>query len=161
MPDGQGATVVIGLGNPIMGDDGFGLAALDALRSRWAPKGEVEFVDGGTWGLSLLPHVERAERLLLLDAIECGRVPGTVVRLRDDEIPSYLMTKVSPHQVDMREILALAALRGRAPAEVVAIGAQPAVVDLVGILSPEVEAAVETVAAAAVTQLEEWATGER
>ncbi|GMV10825.1 MAG: hypothetical protein ABS52_11750 [Gemmatimonadetes bacterium SCN 70-22] len=161
MPDGGGATVVIGLGNPIMGDDGFGLAALDALRALWAPTAEVEFVDGGTWGLSLLPVVERAERLLLLDAIECGGTPGTVVRLRDDEIPSYLMTKVSPHQVDMREVLALAALRGRAPAEVVAIGAQPAVVELVGTLSPEVAAAVEAVAVAAVGQLEAWASRDR
>lgn len=161
MPDERRATVVIGLGNPIMGDDGFGLAALDALRSRWAPTADVEFVDGGTWGLSLLPCVERAERLLLLDAIECGRTPGTVVRLQDDEIPSYLMTKVSPHQVDMREILALAALRGHSPAELVALGVQPAVVDLVGSLSPEVAAAVEEVVAAAVGQLEEWGSAWR
>lgn len=161
MPDERRATVVIGLGNPIMGDDGFGLAALDALRARWVPTADVEFVDGGTWGLTLLPCVERAERLLLLDAIECGRAPGTVVRLQDHEIPSYLMTKLSPHQVDMREILALAALRGHSPTEVVALGVQPAIVDVVGKLSPEVEAAVEGVAAVAMEQLEEWGGTER
>lgn len=158
MPDAAGVTVVIGLGNPIMGDDGFGLAALDALRARWAPWPDVEYIDGGTWGLALLPVVERAARLLLLDAIECGKAPGTVVSLRADELPAYLMTKVSPHQVDMREVLALASLRGRSPAEVVAIGVQPAVIDLVGNLSPDVAAAVETVAAAAAAQLEVWAT---
>lgn len=158
MPDAGGVTVVIGLGNPIMGDDGFGLAALDALRARSAPSRDVEYIDGGTWGLSLLPVVERATRLLLLDAIECGKAPGTVVSLRAEQIPAYMMTKVSPHQVDMREVLALAALRGSAPAEVVAIGAQPAVIDLVGNLSPAVAAAVETVAAAAAAQLEAWAT---
>lgn len=161
MPNAGGATVVIGLGNPIMGDDGFGLAALDALRARRAPSSGVEYVDGGTWGLALLPVVERAERLLLLDAIECGGTPGMVVTLRAEQIPAYMMTKVSPHQVDMREVLALAALRGQAPVEVVAIGAQPAVVDLVGSLSPAVAAAVEPVAAAAASQLEVWATERR
>lgn len=159
MPNEAGATVVIGLGNPIMGDDGLGLVALDALRARKLPSAvDVEFVDGGTWGLSLLPVVERAARLLLLDAIECGKAPGTVVSLRTDAIPAYLMTKVSPHQVDMREVLALAAWRGRSPTEVVAVGAQPAVVDLVGSLSPVVAAAVETVADVAAAQLENWAT---
>lgn len=158
MPNEAGVTVVIGLGNPIMGDDGLGLVVLDALRARNLPSAvDVEFVDGGTWGLSLLPVVERAERLLLLDAIECGKAPGTVVSLRTEEIPAYLMTKVSPHQVDMREVLALAAWRGRSPTEVVAVGAQPAVVDLVGSLSPDVAAAVETVADVAAAQLESWA----
>ncbi len=156
MPNERGATVVIGLGNPIMGDDGLGLAALDVLRARCPPAPGVEFVDGGTWGLALLPVVERAERLLLLDAITCGKEPGTVVTLHGDQIPAYMMTKVSPHQVDMREVLALAALRGASPTEVVAIGAQPAVVDLVGNLSPEVAAAVETVAVRAMAQLEAW-----
>jgi len=156
MPDEAKRTVVLGLGNPLMGDDGFGLAALETLERRWVSHPDVELVDGGTWGLALLPVVEGADRLLLLDAIECGASPGTVVRLDGDRIPSYFMTKVSPHQVDMREILALAALRGRAPTEVVAIGAQPAVVDLQDGLSPALEPAVETVADTAAALLAEW-----
>lgn len=158
MPDVSGRTVVLGLGNPIMGDDGLGLAALDALRARWSPEPGVELVDGGTWGLALLPVIEGARRLLLLDAIECGAPPGTVVRLESGQIPAYFMTKLSPHQVDMREVLALAALRGQAPSEVVAIGAQPGSIELADTMTPEVAQAVETVSARALEQLRAWAS---
>ena len=54
------ATVVIGLGNPLMGDDGVGLAALERLRDDWDMPADVELVDGGTWGMNLLPVIEDA-----------------------------------------------------------------------------------------------------
>ncbi|MGZ3467555.1 MAG: hydrogenase maturation protease, partial [Gemmatimonadaceae bacterium] len=73
-------TAVIGLGNPLMGDDGFGLEVLARLRDEWILDG-VELADGGTWGMSLLPIIEDAERLLLLDAIAAGAEPGDVVVL--------------------------------------------------------------------------------
>ena len=56
---GGGGTVVIGLGNPLMADDGLGIAALERLRAAGAPSG-VELVDGGTWGMNLLPVIEAA-----------------------------------------------------------------------------------------------------
>ena len=61
-------TLVIGLGNPLMGDDGAGVAALERLRDEWELPPEVELVDGGTWGMNLLPLVESAPRLILVDA---------------------------------------------------------------------------------------------
>ncbi|HMA40999.1 MAG TPA: hydrogenase maturation protease, partial [Gemmatimonadales bacterium] len=74
---GGGGTVVIGLGNPIMADDGVGIAALERLRAAGAPAG-VELVDGGTWGMNLLPIIEAAGKLLLMDAIDDGGEPGTL-----------------------------------------------------------------------------------
>src|SRR5581483_11003657 len=74
------STIILGLGNPLMADDGIGLAALDRLRSV-RPAVDAELVDGGTWGMSLLPVVEEAERIILLDAIELERPPGTVIVL--------------------------------------------------------------------------------
>ena len=66
------STAVIGLGNPLMGDDGFGLVALERIREEWRLEGDVELADGGTWGMSLLPLIENADRVILLDAIAAG-----------------------------------------------------------------------------------------
>ena len=125
-----GDTVVIGLGSPLMGDDGLGLLALEALRERWLFAPEPQWVDGGTWGMNLLPFVESAERLLLIDAIRGGRAPGDVVVIEREELPRGLGIKLSPHQIDLQEVLALAELRGSLPVDAVAIGLEPARVEL-------------------------------
>ena len=127
----DGTTVVIGLGNPLMGDDGLGLAALERLRAEYAVPGDVELVDGGTWGMNLLPIIEDAGHVLLIDAIDVGAAPGTFVRLERARLPRYLATKISPHQVDLRDVLGLAELRGTLPADTLALGLQPARVEMI------------------------------
>jgi hydrogenase maturation protease len=151
-----GRTVVIGLGNPLMGDDGLGLAALERLRAGWQLPASVVLVDGGTWGMSLLPDIEDADRLLFLDAIDVGAAPGTLHRLQRDQIPRYLATKISPHEVDLRDVLALAELRGTLPQETVAVGLQPAAVELSSDISDVVRARLDDCVLAAVRQLEQW-----
>jgi len=130
MSTSNGRTVVIGLGNPLMGDDGLGLVALERLRAGYALPPEVELVDGGTWGMNLLPVIEDAARVLLIDAIDVAAAPGTPIRLERERLPRYLATKISPHQVDLRDVLALAELRGTLPADTVAVGLQPARIEL-------------------------------
>ncbi|HXV86573.1 MAG TPA: HyaD/HybD family hydrogenase maturation endopeptidase [Gemmatimonadales bacterium] len=148
-------TVVIGLGNPLMSDDGIGLAALQLVRE-WDIAPEVDLVDGGTWGMQLLPAIEDAGRLLFLDAINTGACPGTLTRLSREELPRFLETKVSPHQVDLKDALAVAEFRGRLPHETVAIGIQPATVALGMDVSPAAGAALVTMLAAVRRQLETW-----
>jgi hydrogenase maturation protease len=147
-------SAVIGLGNPLMGDDGFGLVALARLRE-WDLDG-VELADGGTWGMSLLPLVEDSDRLLLLDAITAGSQPGDVVVLERDRLPIYLQRKLSPHQVDLSDVLAAAEWRGRLPAETVAIGVEPLSVELRYDLSPVVDRAVDAAVDAVIARLEQW-----
>jgi hydrogenase maturation protease len=125
MSTNSGRTVVIGLGNPLMGDDGLGLVALERLRNDYAVPPEVELVDGGTWGMNLLPVIEDAARLILIDAIDVAATPGTPVRLERARLPRYLATKISPHQVDLRDVLGLAELRGTLPNDTIALGLQP------------------------------------
>ena len=115
--------LVLGLGDPIMGDDGLGLAALARLARDWDLPPSVSLVDGGTWGMNLLPQIETADQLILLDAIRAGTPPGTLVVIERDELPRYFSLKISPHQIDLREVLGLAELRGTLPAAAVAIGA--------------------------------------
>jgi len=152
----RAGTVVIGLGNPLMGDDGLGLAALGLLQSRWTFDPPVRLVDGGTWGLTLLPTFEDAERVLLLDAINVGAAPGAPVWLAGADLPRTLALKVSPHQVDVREVLALAELRGTVPDPLVAIGLQPAEIRMQTALSAPVAAGLPGLVEQAVSQLEEW-----
>ncbi len=127
MPEG---TAVIGLGSPLMGDDGLGLCALDALRDGPAFDPPPLFVDGGTWGMNLLPVIESAERLLFVDAIRAGGRPGELVVIEREALPRGLGLKLSPHQIDLQEVLALAELRGRLPRDAVAIGLEPERVEL-------------------------------
>jgi hydrogenase maturation protease len=148
-------SAVIGLGNPLMGDDGFGLVALERLRDEWMLDG-VELVDGDTWGMSLLPLIEDSDRVVLLDAIAAGARPGDVVVLERERLPIYLTRKLSPHQIDMRDVLATAEWRGKLPAETVAIGVQPLSVEMRLDLSPEVDGAVEAVVAIVIARLEQW-----
>jgi hydrogenase maturation protease len=148
--------VVIGVGNPLMGDDGFGIVAIALVRERWRDSPSLALVDGGTWGMNLLPLIEGARRLLIIDAINRGLPPGSRIELERAEIPRYLGLTLSPHQLDLREVLALAELRGTLPAETFAIGVQPERVELSLDLSPAVAAKLHGVVADIEDQLLRW-----
>jgi hydrogenase maturation protease len=154
MPTETRRIVVLGLGNLLMADDGLGLAALAHLQDEWFVPPQVDLVDGGTWGMNLLPIIESTDRLLILDAIDAGLRPGAFIELRDAEVPRTLATKLSPHQIDLREVLGLAELRGKLPARLIAIGVQPERIEMGIGLSPAVEGAVDKIARAAVDALE-------
>jgi len=150
------AFVVVGLGNPLMGDDGVGLSALRQLDAGWTFDDSLQLVDGGTWGLKLLPALEGAEGIIFFDAVRSGEPPGTVVELRGDEIPRRLATKLSTHQVDLREVLALMSLRGTLPSRVSVVGVEPAFVDMSAALSPTVASRTADVVALAIDRLRAW-----
>jgi len=151
------ATVaVIGLGNPLLGDDALGLVALERLSAYYDVPGTVSLHDGGTWGMSLLPVIEDATNVLFLDAIDRKEAPGTFIRLEGVEIPATLAHMLSPHQIDLREVLAVTMLRGTFPRTAVAIGVQPETLATQVALSGIVAAKVDEVVAAAVAQLQAW-----
>lgn len=148
-------TAIIGLGNPLMGDDAFGLVVLSRLQENWTLD-DVDTADGGTWGMSLLPLIEDAERLILIDAIAAGAQPGDVVVLERERLPIYLTRKLSPHQIDLRDVLAVAEWRGTLPSETIAVGVQPERVALGLDLSAAALAAVDEVAAVVIARLRQW-----
>lgn len=152
----RAGTVVLGAGNLSMGDDGLGLAVLQRLREGWELPADVELAEGGIWGMTLLPVVEDAGRLIVVDAITAGGRPGEPVELARDELPTRYATRLSPHQVDLRDVFALAALRGTLPGEAVALGLEPLACDWGTGLSPAVAAGVDAVAARVVARLEAW-----
>ena len=140
------STRVIGVGSPIMGDDGFGLAVMARLGERWELPEDVALVDGGTWGMQLLPEIEASDCVLFIDAINTGSAPGTIAVVERAELPRYFERKLSPHQVDLREVLAICELRGTLPRVTVAFGAQPQTIEMSTSLSPALAARVDAVA---------------
>lgn len=146
--------LVLCVGSPLMGDDGVGLEALERLRARLGHVPDVALVDGGTWGMNLLPAIEEARRLVIVDAIRAGAEPGDVVVLERDALPRFFTTKLSPHQIDLREVLALAELRGTLPANACAIGVEPARVEFGVGLSAPVEGALPALVERVVERIE-------
>lgn len=153
MSDTAPGTLVVGLGNPLMGDDGAGLAALERLREEYEMPPGVQLIDGGTWGMNLLPLLEEASDIIFIDAIRTGAPAGTVVELEREQLPKMLDHKLSPHQIDLREVLALAMLRGKLPDRLAAIGVEPERVEMTLDISPVVRGALDEVVSRTVARL--------
>jgi hydrogenase maturation protease len=88
--------LVLGIGNFLWADEGFGVRAVEALHQAFSFPAGVELMDGGTLGLSLLPYVETSRCVLVLDAIDYGLEPGTLKVLRDAEVPAWGARTMSP-----------------------------------------------------------------
>jgi hydrogenase maturation protease len=150
-------TLVLGLGNILLRDEGVGVRAVERLLGRYIFPEGVQVLDGGTLGLDLLPYLQDTERLLVIDAIQARKPPGTVVRLAGQEIPAFLdASKVSPHQDGLHDLLAVAKLKGYLPEPVVFWGMQ---VDSLGVgleLSPTVADRLDTLVEKVIGELSQW-----
>jgi hydrogenase maturation protease len=123
--EGRCEALVLGIGNVLWADEGFGVRAVEALHATYAFPSAVVLKDGGTLGLNLYDAVATSRRVLVFDAIDVRREPGTLIVLRDAEVPAWGRTKLSPHQNGFNDVLALAQLNGCAPETIVAVGVQP------------------------------------
>ncbi len=155
---GRDNVVVLGIGNVLWADEGFGVRCVEALQARWTFAPKVQLVDGGTQGLYLLPLVQDADRLVIFDAVDYGLEPGTLKVVENDEVPRFMgAKKMSLHQTGFQEVLMLATLAGRYPKQVLLIGCQPEELeDYGGSLRPSVKAALEDALALGVQRLREW-----
>ncbi|OFW05185.1 MAG: hypothetical protein A3I61_10515 [Acidobacteria bacterium RIFCSPLOWO2_02_FULL_68_18] len=132
--------LVLGLGNVLLEDDGVGAAAVSLLLDRYDVPPEARVLDGGTLGLSLLPCLEGADAVILVDAVRADLAPGTFVRLDGDAVPPAVAGRLSPHQVGVADLLDGARWLGRYPRRLVLVGLVPASMDLAVGLSPAVRA---------------------
>lgn len=132
--------LVLGIGNLVMSDDGVGVKVIQHLQREYRFAENVEIMDGGTLGLDLLPMLEGIDHLIVVDAVETGRKPGTCVRLAGEELPIALETKVSAHQMGLKDLLSVARLLGHSPGEMVLIGVQPGSIVMDTELTPDVAA---------------------
>lgn len=118
--------LVLGIGNILWADEGFGVRAVEEFHRRYSVPGNVTVLDGGTQGLYLVNFVEAADCLLVFDAIDYGLAPGTLKIVRDGEVPKFTgAKKMSLHQTGFQEVLSAADLLGRYPKHLALIGCQP------------------------------------
>ncbi|SDH26865.1 HyaD/HybD family hydrogenase maturation endopeptidase [Roseospirillum parvum] len=125
-PDTAGPTLVLGIGNLLWADEGFGVRVVEALAEGWTfDDPEVTVMDGGTQGLYLVQYVTEARNLLVVDAVDYGRPPGDTVIVRGAEVPRFAgLRKLSLHQTGFQEVMAAAELLGGGPERVTLIGVQ-------------------------------------
>lgn len=122
--------LILGIGNILWADEGFGVRVVQALRQIYEFPPSINLVDGGTQGLALMPYVQEADVLIILDAVDFQLQPGTLVELRDAEVPAYLgAKKMSLHQISFQEVLALCQLLGNCPERLLLVGVQPEILD--------------------------------
>ena len=150
--------LVLGIGNILWGDEGFGIRAVEAFHAAYEVPPGVEVMDGGTQGLYLVQHVEEADDLLVFDAIDYGLPAGTLHVVHNDEVPKFTgAKKMSLHQTGFQEVLSAADLLGRLPRRLALVGCQA--LDLEawgGALTDPVRAAIGPALAAACGILADW-----
>ena len=149
-----GSVAVIGLGNVLLGDDGFGPSVVALLRAGWQFPDAVELVDAGTPGLHLIASVYGRDALVLIDAVSGPGAPGAIHCYRREELERLpILPRVSPHDPAVLEALAMAELAGRAPQSVLVVGAVPASLEMGAPLSTPVRAACALAAEVVVAEL--------
>jgi len=117
--------LVIGMGNVLMQDEGIGVRAVEELDSRYEFPPQVRLMDGGTTGIELFEPMRTADCLIVADAVNFDRPPGSLIRIADQEINAFFQTKISNHQLGLSDLLALLVMRGETPRRVVIIGMVP------------------------------------
>lgn len=149
--------LVLGIGNILWADEGFGVRAVEALHATYAFPQAVSLLDGGTQGVYLFDAIASARRVLVLDAIDFGLPPGALKVLRDGEVSACTPIKISPHQTGFNDVLALAQLQGRVPAAVTVVGVQlEEISDLGGSLRDAVKARIPEAVEIAALELARW-----
>jgi hydrogenase maturation protease len=131
--------LVVGVGNVLMGDDGVGVRVVHEIRRRFHLPEGVEVLDGGTSGLELLSYFSDRELIIIVDAVKSGLPPGTVVKVEGEDVPARFMTKISPHQLGLSDVLAAARISEKLPKKMALFGIEPKRVELRLDLSEEVE----------------------
>jgi hydrogenase maturation protease len=151
-------TLVLGIGNVLWADEGFGVRCVEFLAARHELPPDVVAMDGGTQGLYLLPYVQRARRLLVFDAIDYGLPPGTLRLIENQDVPRFMgAKKMSLHQTGFQDVLCAAELTGKCPPEMLLIGVQPEEIDdYGGSLRPIVRERVAEAVELAVGRLRRW-----
>ena len=142
------------MGNILLEDEGLGIRALEILERDYEMAPGVELLDGGTTGMGLLDDISGRKHLVVLDAVQTGAEPGTLVELRDDQVPVYFGMRVSPHQLGLSDVLATLELSGEQPAAVTVLGLVPYSLEMALELSAPIQERLPSLVAAAVSELE-------
>jgi hydrogenase maturation protease len=148
---------VLGVGNILLKDEGFGVKLIYTLKAKYNFPENVELIDGGTAGILLSPEIDGLDKLLIIDVVNSEGSPGEIkIYEKEDFFIDRLPLKLSPHQIGLQEVLLLNELKGTCPKEIKLIGIIPKFIETGTSLSQELEEKIEEVERLVVEILREW-----
>jgi hydrogenase maturation protease len=151
--------LVLGIGNVLMMDDSVGVRVIEEIEKKYCFPEGVELLDGGTSGIELLSYIADRDHLIIVDALKSGFDPGTVVKVEGKDVPARFMTRISPHQLGLSDVLAAATISDQLPKSMVLFGVEPKTVELGLGLSDEVRASFDKLLRSVVEELERIGCG--
>lgn len=151
-------TLVLGIGNTLLTDEGVGVHVIAALASRLAHFPDVTLLDGGTLSFTLAGPIEETDALIVVDAANIGTKPGQWTLLQGDEMDAFLVSnrRATVHEVGLTDLRAIAILAGHWPEKRAMLAIQPDVIDWGDYPTPAVAAAIPPACAAIHELIEEW-----
>ena len=147
---------VLGIGNIILSDEGFGVRVVEFLKKNYEFPQNVNLIDGGTLGVELTHFIIGTKKLLIIDSIDGGAEGGKIFHLRDDEILNHFTQKISAHEIGIQDILTMLEVTGKKIPAVELIGAQPFSLDAGINLTPQMEKLLPIFAQKALEILTAW-----
>ena len=147
---------VLGVGNILMQDEGFGVRVVEKLLAEYSFPEHVQILDGGTLGMELLRFLIETDKLILVDAVNGGLPPGSFYQFNHDEVKAYFKEKVSMHELGIQDVLKVLEVMGKPTKEIKVLGVEPQTLDIGLELTPLVAGVVENVVEKLLLILEEW-----
>ena len=147
---------VLGIGNIILSDEGFGVRVIEYLQDNYKFPENVSLIDGGTLGVELTEFITGTKKLLIIDSIDGGKEPGTSFYLAGEDLKTHFREKISAHEVGIQDVLTMLELTGKAIPEVVVIGAQPYSLEAGVELTEQMKTLIPIIADRALEILKSW-----
>lgn len=153
-------TLVLGIGNPLMQDDGVGVHVVQRLKAEYLDFPQVEFLDGGTLSFSLIGAIEDATNLIVIDAAQFSDEPGSVKTFFGEEMDLFLgqQKNSSVHDITLIDLMSIALLADQLPVRRALIGIQPGSIDWSTEPTPAIKKAIPNVCNIAMELIEKWRT---
>ena len=151
-------TLVLGIGNTLLTDEGVGVHVLQALEPELGHLPDVTLLDGGTLSFTLAGPIEEADALIVVDAANIKSRPGEWALLQGEEMDAFLMSnrKATVHEVGLTDLRAIAILAGHWPEKRAMLAIQPDVIDWGEHPTPAVAAAIPPACTAIRELIREW-----
>jgi hydrogenase maturation protease len=152
-------SVILGIGNILLTDDGAGVHAARLLADLLAERDEVRVFDAGTLSFTLAPLVEAADRLIILDATQLNQPPGSLQCFADTQMDQFLgRGRLTVHEIGLRDVMDVARLSGALPPERALIGIQPASLEWGTEVTPCIAGSLDSMVRMTLALLDSWST---
>jgi hydrogenase maturation protease len=136
--------LVLGLGNILLSDEGFGVRVIETMQSRGVTlPSDCNMVEGGTMGFDLLNYLSEAKKVVVVDTVRGGGEPGAMYRFNVDDVGVRQMPMDSLHQINLYQVLQMSEHLGDRPDEIIVIGCEPKSIEMGLELTPEVQARID------------------